>query len=132
MPARKPRTEILVAVLGAFQGGKGDPAMIGTVVMLLAAALGQAGPPTVTEVLQAAAEESKAVSKAAPEFDFRQTKWGMSKEQVIATEGKPASDEPEKLLYETKVTGLKAAMTFDFCDGKLARAGYALMEKYAE
>ena len=33
-------------------------------------------------------------SVAETEFDFRQTKWGMNKEQVIATEGKPVGDTP--------------------------------------
>lgn len=73
-----------------------------------------------------------ALSKAEAEFDFRQAKWGMSKEQVVASEGKPASDTPDRLLYQTDVAGLKAAMTFEFVNGKLAKAGYALMEKYVE
>ena len=41
-------------------------------------------------------EVSSTNSKADLEFDFRQTKWAMSKEQVIAAEGKPASDEPDR------------------------------------
>ncbi len=71
-------------------------------------------------------------SKAETEFDFRQTTWGMSKEQVIATEGKPISETPDRLLYQTNVAGLKAAMMFEFINGKLARTGYDLLEKYTE
>jgi len=65
-------------------------------------------------------------------YDFRQTNWGMSKEQVIASEGKPVSDGPDRLLYQTEVAGLKAGMEFEFLNGKLASAGYVLMEKYVE
>lgn len=73
-----------------------------------------------------------APSKTEFEYDFRQTKWGMSKEQVIAAEGKPGHDEPDRLLYQTEVAGLKAGIAFEFVNGKLARATYVLMERYAE
>ena len=66
------------------------------------------------------------------DYDFRQTKWGMTKEQVIASEGDPIRDEPNLLLYVTSVAGLKTSMGFEFVDGKLARTIYALMEKYVE
>jgi hypothetical protein len=73
-----------------------------------------------------------ALAKTESEFDFRQTRWGMTKEQVIITEGKSTSDAPDRLVYETDVAGLKAAMAFDFVDGKLVSAGYTLVEKYPE
>lgn len=66
------------------------------------------------------------------EFDFRRTRWGMTKEQVIAGEGTPASQTAVGLVYLLQVAGLKSALTYDFESGRLARAKYALLEKYSE
>ncbi len=76
-------------------------------------------------------------STAETDFDFRQTKWGMSKEQVIAAEGTPVAategkDQLDQLGYETEVAGLKASTILAFVNGKMARAGYVLLETYAE
>jgi hypothetical protein len=46
--------------------------------------------------------------------DFRKSRWGMSKAEVIASEGKPGAEQDGKLLYATEVAGLNAAAIFEF------------------
>jgi hypothetical protein len=72
------------------------------------------------------------IAEVDTEFDFRRTKWCMSKEQVITIEGHPAQDTSDRLIYETDVVGSKVGLTFEFVNNKLAKAGYVLIDKYHE
>lgn len=65
-------------------------------------------------------------------FDFRQTKWGFSRDQVIAAEGKPAMDTPDRIGYQTQLVGRNVALVYHFTGGKLTSAGYALLDKFVE
>jgi len=62
--------------------------------------------------------------------DFRSATWGMTKVQVMAKEGNPEINDPNRIVYEASLLGLKTALSFFFVDGKLAKGQYALMEKY--
>jgi hypothetical protein len=72
-----------------------------------------------------------AVSHAA-EYDFRKTRWGMTKQEVIKSEkSKAASDEPDSLIYATKILGLDAVLLYEFINDKLMGSGYIITEKYS-
>ena len=66
------------------------------------------------------------------EYTFRETRWGMSKEEVIAIEGPPAHEAEDSLTYETTLAGLKAGIVYTFVDGLLAQGGYVFMESHYE
>lgn len=63
----------------------------------------------------------------------RKTKWGMNKQQVIATEDlKPSMNNQTGLAYNVNLAGLDNYLFYFFNpDGKLAAAAYNLSEKYA-
>jgi tetratricopeptide (TPR) repeat protein len=79
-----------------------------------------------------AATKGKNASGAKSEYDLGETKWGMSKEQVITSEGMPSAESGDKFLYAAIVFGSKVTKYFDFIDGKLVRAAYMLDETFAE
>lgn len=80
--------------------------------------------------------ESILDNSAAPaqdgEFTFRETRWGMSKEEVIALEGPPGLDTEDTLSYETTVNGMKAGIVYTFVEGLLAQGGYVFTEVHYE
>lgn len=65
--------------------------------------------------------------------DFRKTKWGMSIEEVKATESKKLLEEESISPYETflfywdELEGLKALVSYHFIDNKLAAAEYDIV-----
>lgn len=61
--------------------------------------------------------------------DFRETSWGMNMNQVRKHETSIfVSTEPNLLVYETTLNGLKANVIYQFVDNKLARTGYMIKE----
>lgn len=92
-------------------------------------------PSKATEVAPEQAD-STLDSSASPdqigEFTFRGTRWGMSKEEVIAIEGPPAHETADSLTYETTLSGLKAGIVYTFVEGLLAQGGYVFMESHIE
>jgi hypothetical protein len=72
------------------------------------------------------------------EYDFRKTKWGMSKNQVLKTEqSKPVcndcfsdSSSDSVLGYNSKVLGKSVAVVYFFINNQLVRANYVLMERH--
>jgi hypothetical protein len=63
---------------------------------------------------------------------FRDTRWGMSKRQVIELEGKPLLQEKsyglETIKYRKKANGLECSVEFIFAGDKLIRAKYIFLE----
>jgi len=58
-------------------------------------------------------------------YDFRKTNWGMSKEQVRATEDKKPDFEDDKWLgYEVKINGKDFGCLYCFLEDKLYRGEY--------
>jgi len=59
-------------------------------------------------------------------YDFRKTNWGMSKEQVKATEDKePAFEENTMFFYEVKIGGCDFVCAYHFLKDKLYSGVYA-------
>jgi hypothetical protein len=65
-------------------------------------------------------------------YDFRKTNWGMSKEQVKATEkNKIAFEGKEAIAMDrAQVDGRECIYVYYFLEDKLYRAGYSFMEKH--
>jgi len=65
---------------------------------------------------------------------FRDTRWGMSKNQVFELEGRPANHEKsyglETVKYRKKAIGLDCSIEFIFAGNKLIRAKYIFLEKH--
>jgi len=71
------------------------------------------------------------VSSGSEKYDFRKTNWGMSKEQVKATENKkPNLEEDNVLAYKVKINGDDYFCAYSFLKDKLHNAGYAIAEKH--
>ena len=65
-------------------------------------------------------------------YDFRETTWGMSKEQVKATEdGKPGIEDDAGLAYKATINGKEFACTYSFLEGKLYAGGYIFIGEHA-
>ena len=65
------------------------------------------------------------------EYDFRQTRWGMSQAEVLASEPiEPAQKSENLIRYETEVLGKNVDLLFSFVDDKLVGASYRLHENY--
>lgn len=63
--------------------------------------------------------------------DFRNAKWGMSKEQVKKTElSKPIGENDGLLGYEDKIANLTCQIAFEFVDDTLSSAHYLIKEKH--
>ena len=62
---------------------------------------------------------------------FRDTKWGMSPEQVTAVETATSVEHSEanKLLYTTDLLNFEAAILYTFIDDKLVEGSYYLLDK---
>ena len=84
-----------------------------------------------------AAEGGKQVERlkapVRPEFDFRKTRWGMSREEVLAHEpGKPIFNTENSLEYQIFIGDIQAQANYKFDGDKLIRAGYHLPRKYED
>lgn len=66
--------------------------------------------------------------------DFRQTNWGMSKEEVVEIEGKDFEEQNigiQNLLgYEASLLNMESALVFSFIENKLFAAGYVIGETH--
>lgn len=76
-----------------------------------------------------------------PEFDFRKTRWGMSRDEVKANEsGEPKFDTENSLEYTNfisdrrgpSIIDLQAQTNYKFKDDKLIRAGYYFPAEYED
>ncbi|MHA1275500.1 MAG: hypothetical protein ACTSQS_19050 [Promethearchaeota archaeon] len=64
-------------------------------------------------------------------YDFRETTWGMSKEQVKVTEDrKPDYEENAMLVYSVKIFGGNYYCIYSFLEDKLCNGGYFFMEEH--
>jgi hypothetical protein len=58
-------------------------------------------------------------------YDFRKTNWGMSREQVKATEDKKPDFEADTMLgYDVTISGKDFACIYTFLEDKLYNSGY--------
>ncbi len=72
-------------------------------------------------------------TKEGGEFSFRKTTWGMSREQVKASEdATPTGDNPEVITYRGEVEGIPAIVGYLFDGDKLVRAGYLMQGSYED
>ncbi len=71
--------------------------------------------------------------KGGGEYDFRNTSWGMSQEQVKESESEPPTEElPNVITYVSEFEGMPAVIGYLFDDGKLTRAGYVVTKSHEE
>lgn len=69
-------------------------------------------------------------SKPVEEFDFRRTKWGMTKDEVKKSEPRqPGNETEDSLSYISSYRDQLTYITYQFKDGKLYRAGVLYPEK---
>jgi hypothetical protein len=72
-------------------------------------------------------------TKEGGEFSFRKTTWGMSREQVKASEdATPTGDNPEVITYRGEVEGIPVIVGYLFDGDKLTRAGYLMQGSYED
>ena len=66
-------------------------------------------------------------------YNFRKTRWGMTRKEVRISEGKrkPVLDPTEKeICYVDTISGKTFLVAYSFVDNKLVSGAYALMEKH--
>ena len=77
-------------------------------------------------------KHSAAVSEVT-DYDFRNTLWGMTKEEVIYSESlQPESETGSHVTYKDRVLELDTVVGYHFIDDLLVEAGYAFREKYTD
>ena len=65
------------------------------------------------------------------QYDFRKTNWGMSREQVKATEDKePDYKKDNLLIYNVKINGENCYCFYDFLENILYNAAYEFLEEH--
>ncbi len=70
-------------------------------------------------------------TKEGGEFSFRKTTWGMSREQVKASEDSaPTGDKPDVITYRGEIEGIPMIVGYLFDGDKLVRAGYLMQGSY--
>lgn len=66
------------------------------------------------------------------DYDFRKSRWGDSKSEVIASEGTEPDINQEGIIgYETNTAGLDMIAAYIFVSDQLVRAKYIITEKHA-
>lgn len=69
----------------------------------------------------------------APEFNFRKTKWGMTRDQVKAAEDSQLTGEKtEVVTYRDEFEGIPVIVGYMFDGEKLTRAGYLMRGTYED
>jgi hypothetical protein len=72
-------------------------------------------------------------TKEGGEFSFRKTTWGMSREQVKASEDSdPTGDKPDVITYRGEVEGIPVIVGYLFDGDKLIKAGYLMQGSYED
>jgi hypothetical protein len=72
-------------------------------------------------------------TKEGGEFSFRKTTWGMSGEQVKASEDSlPTGERPEVITYRGEVEGIPVIVGYLFDGDKLTKAGYLMQGSYED
>jgi hypothetical protein len=65
------------------------------------------------------------------DYDFRQTRWGMSHNEVLASEEiEPVEKSDNLIRYNTEVLGKNVDLLYSFVDDKLIGASYRLNDNY--
>ncbi|MGE4194620.1 MAG: hypothetical protein AB7E51_14625 [Pseudodesulfovibrio sp.] len=66
------------------------------------------------------------IAHAEDKFDFRKTRWGMTKEEVIASEGENQRLESsrDELYFQEVIDGIAFFVSYDFIDNRLVSASY--------
>ena len=71
------------------------------------------------------------ISHAAQDFDFRKTRWGMSKEEVIQSEGKkPINEVATQIYYRDSILDRKVLVIYTITNNKLRAGGYTLEDEH--
>lgn len=67
----------------------------------------------------------------ASQFDFRKTKWGMSKSQVKASEkAEFGSQNKDAMIYVSELAGMKVFIVYSFISNKLHSGSYAFQGRH--
>ncbi len=88
---------------------------------------------TVVSILTYGCSTDEKINDKSDGLDFRNTSWGMTQEEVKATESIPPTDEqPTVITYVSEFEGMPSVIGYLFEDGKLTRAGYVMTKSYEE
>jgi hypothetical protein len=72
-------------------------------------------------------------TKEGGEVSFRKTTWGMSREQVKASEDSaPTGEKPDVITYRGEVEGIPVIVGYLFDGDKLIKAGYLMQGSYED
>ncbi|MEF8799137.1 MAG: thermonuclease family protein [Candidatus Bipolaricaulota bacterium] len=85
---------------------------------------------TVETEQEPATSESSKTPEQESETNFRNTSWGMSREEVINREGEPSDRTEKTIVYKETVAGIDATLGYQFVEGKLASSGYVFQSTY--
>ncbi len=64
--------------------------------------------------------------------DFRDSKWKMTKKEVVSSEGETLGDQGNLLYGKAEINGYDAVMTFDFLDDELYSGCYLIVKHEVE
>ncbi len=88
------------------------------------------------EKLPEIAAKDKTISSPAlsrPGYDFGSARWGMTKDQVIASQGSnPVSQSEDSLQYTGSYNGANAELIYTFSSGRLVKGRYIVLESAAD
>lgn len=76
------------------------------------------------------ASEGGTEPEAAETYDFRETTWGMSKEQVKAIEGEPMVEDENLLVYTGEAAGSPVDILYSFEDDELISGIYDFTDEH--
>ncbi len=66
------------------------------------------------------------------QYDFRKVRWGMSRDEVKASEPNKLEDKNDTMIaYRYKVAGMESRTVYVFTKEKLVQAGYTFVEKHS-
>jgi len=90
----------------------------------------------VTKVLTIQGGEEKAEDPEESKTHFRNTRWGMSKEQVLKIEGRPDhlenSEGLDIIQYPQKILNMDCLVGYVFAENRLAKAKYSFLGKQGD
>lgn len=75
---------------------------------------------------------SMIIAQNTDSFDFRKTRWGMSKKEVLKIEKEKllSTDDSTVLVFSSEINSLDCGIVYQFAEDKLAKAGYLITEEH--
>lgn len=72
------------------------------------------------------------ILSAEEKFDFRKTRWGMTKEEVVNNEsGKKVFEDASVVAFYGNISGIACQINYHFLDGGLVRTSFIVTKKHS-